>query len=91
ENIGEKANVLNMMLDNPKIHPLLAFIHCGMFADPQHDYKLSAEYYEQTKADQLSELEAEEALLTARARLTANQDEEETDKPEEPTENGGEA
>lgn len=44
ENISEKANVLTTMLNNPKIAPVLAFIHCGMFSDPQVAYKMSMEY-----------------------------------------------
>lgn len=47
ENISEKANVLITMLNNPKIAPVLAFIHCGMFSDPQVAYKMSMEYAEE--------------------------------------------
>ena len=47
ENITEKANVLTAMLNNPKIAPILAFIHCGMFSDPQVAYKMSVEYAEE--------------------------------------------
>lgn len=45
ENIQSKAQVLTTMLDNPKIHPLLGFTHCGMFSDPESAYKMSEEYY----------------------------------------------
>ena len=44
ENITEKANVLTAMLSNPKIHPMLAFTHSGMFTDPLVAYKMSEEY-----------------------------------------------
>lgn len=47
ENITEKANVLTMMLANPKIAPVLAFTHCGLFSDPQLAYRMSVEYMEQ--------------------------------------------
>lgn len=47
ENITEKANVLVTMLSNPKIHPVLAFTHSGLFTDPQLAYKMSMEYMEQ--------------------------------------------
>lgn len=47
ENITEKANVLIAMLNNPKIAPQLAFIHCGMFSDPQIAYKMSMEYVQE--------------------------------------------
>lgn len=44
ENIQQKAQVLDLMLKNPKIHPRLAFIHCGMFTDPELAWKLSEEW-----------------------------------------------
>jgi SPP1 family phage portal protein len=47
ENIASKAQVLVAMLNNPKIHPELAFQHCGMFADPESAYLQSKEYYEE--------------------------------------------
>lgn len=48
DNILSKAQVLTTMLSNPKIHPRLAFSHCGMFSDAEEAYSLSKEYYEQT-------------------------------------------
>lgn len=51
ENITEKANVLVTMLNNDKIHPQLAFVHSGMFSDPQLAYKMSEEYMEAHNAD----------------------------------------
>ena len=47
ENIAQKAEVLTTMLNNPKIHPKLAFIHSDMFTDPETAYKMSDEYYEE--------------------------------------------
>lgn len=47
ENISEKANVLTTMLANPKIAPILAFTHSGLFSDPQIAYKISMDYYEE--------------------------------------------
>lgn len=44
ENIQSKAQVLVSMLQNDKIHPLLAFAHCGMFSDPESAYALSEQY-----------------------------------------------
>lgn len=46
ENITSKTNVLTQMLSTSKIHPKLAFEHCGMFADPARAYKESIAYYE---------------------------------------------
>ena len=47
ENIQMKSQVLTTMLQNPKIHPKLAFEHCGMFPDPDLAYKISMEYAEE--------------------------------------------
>lgn len=52
ENITEKANVLTMMLSNPKIAPVLAFTHSGLFSDPQLAYKMSMEYMEEQERKQ---------------------------------------
>lgn len=52
ENITEKANVLTMMLANPKIAPVLAFTHSGLFSDPQLAYKMSMEYMEEQERKQ---------------------------------------
>lgn len=47
ENIASKSQVLVAMLNNPHIHPELAFQHCGMFADPESAYLQSKAYYEE--------------------------------------------
>lgn len=47
ENISQKATVLTTMLSNPKIAPILAFTHCGMFSDPQLAYRMSMDYAEE--------------------------------------------
>lgn len=47
ENIAQKATVLTTMLSNPKIAPVLAFTHCGMFSDPQLAYRMSMDYAEE--------------------------------------------
>lgn len=47
ENIATKSQVLVAMLNNPKIHPELAFAHCGMFPDPESAYLQSIKYYEE--------------------------------------------
>ena len=36
----------------------MAFIHCGLFVDPELAYKQSEEYAKKRRAEQLSELEA---------------------------------
>lgn len=47
ENIAAKSQVLIAMLNNPKIHPELAFASCGMFPDPESAYLQSKAYYEE--------------------------------------------
>lgn len=52
EAIQSKSQVLVSMLQQQKIHPLLAFSHCGMFSDAESAYAMSMEYYEQEQAKQ---------------------------------------
>ena len=81
ENILEKAQVLNMMLTTPGIHPKLAFEHCGMFVDPDIAYKMSEEYAakeEAVKAKELEQIteeeaEAEKAALNVQLRGQGDQ------------------
>lgn len=47
EAIQSKSQVLVSMLQQTKIHPLLAFSHCGMFTDPENAYTMSMAYYEE--------------------------------------------
>lgn len=47
EAINEKANVLVELLNQPKVHPKLAFEHSGLFVDPDLAYAISKEYYEE--------------------------------------------
>ena len=45
ENIFQKAQVLDLMLKNPKIAPRLAFEVCGLFGDSEGAYNESNDYY----------------------------------------------
>lgn len=47
ENIQSKSQVLVSMLQQTKIHPMLAFTHCGLFTDPESAYTMSMKYYEE--------------------------------------------
>ena len=47
ENIQSKSQVLVSMLGNGRIHPKLAFEHCGMFSDPESAYEMSEKYYQE--------------------------------------------
>lgn len=55
ENIQSKSQVLVSMLQNSKIHPLLAFQHSGLFIDPERAYAMSVKYYEEEQAKLLEQ------------------------------------
>ena len=61
ENITEKSNVLTNMLSNNKIHPSLAFTHCGLFVDPEMAYKMSMEYQKELASTKEGEGDIEPA------------------------------
>lgn len=50
EAIQSKSQVLISMLQEPKIHPQLAFQHSGMFSDSESAYTMSMKYYEEQRA-----------------------------------------
>lgn len=47
DNIASKSQVLIAMLNNPKIHPEVAYASCGMFADPESAYLQGMAYYDE--------------------------------------------
>lgn len=49
DNIQTKSQVLVSMLNNGKIHPELAFIHSGLFLDPESAYLQSKEWWEENE------------------------------------------
>ena len=57
ENIQEKAQVLTMLLSSDKVHPRLAFEHCGLFVDPELAFTQSKEYAEEREKELLTLLE----------------------------------
>lgn len=50
EAIQSKSQVLVSMLQQPKIHPRLAFESSGLFIDPERAYSISMEYYDEQLA-----------------------------------------
>lgn len=74
ENIEAKAQVLTMLLTNDKIHPRLAFAHCGMFVDPELAYTQSMEYAEQRKREIAKELERFADRQTKEGQAAAEDD-----------------
>lgn len=49
ENIASKSQVLIAMLNNPKIHPEVAYASCGMFPDPESAYLQGMAWEEEQK------------------------------------------
>jgi SPP1 family phage portal protein len=85
ENIQSKAQVLMQMLGSDKVDPRLAFVHCGMFSDPESAYKDSMAYYKK---------QMDEWKIEAVDEAEANEDEEsvqEDGRVSEETENGTQA
>lgn len=66
ENIQSKAQVLTQMLAQNKIHPRLAFAHCGMFTDPEDAYRVSEQY-------------SQEQMEKAMEMQTSNEDDKDND------------
>ena len=65
ENIFQKAQVLDLLLKNPKVAPRLAFVVCGLFSDSEEAYNESAEYYKeqlQLAQEQAQKYEQEVAI-----------------------------
>lgn len=60
DNIQTKSQVLVSMLNNGKIHPELAFIHSGLFLDPESAYLQSKEWWEQNEQKALELAAAQE-------------------------------
>lgn len=61
DNVQTKSQVLVTMLNNPRIHPELAFTHSGLFLDPESAYLQSKEWWE------ANERKAQEQMAAAKA------------------------
>lgn len=77
EDIQTKAQVLATMLNNNKIHPRLAFEHCGLFVDSERAYLESMEY---------AQKQTEKALELAKASQN-DEDEDSTENSGNPSQN----
>lgn len=74
ENILQKAQVLDLLLKNDKIHPRLAFEHCGLFVDSDLAYTLSAEYAEEQESKAQKQFERQMELKRQGGADGGNQD-----------------
>lgn len=62
EGILTKSQVLISMLNQPKIHPELAFTHSGLFLDPESAYLQSKEWWEEQERKQEEKLKEQMAM-----------------------------
>lgn len=58
DNLQTKSQVLVTMLNNPKIHPYLAFTHCGLFLDPESAYLQSKTWWEENERKEIDEMQS---------------------------------
>lgn len=57
DNLQTKSQVLTTLLNNPKVHPELAFTHAGMFLDPESAYLQSKGWWEENERKEQEELD----------------------------------
>ena len=57
DNLQTKSQVLTTMLNNPKIHPRLAFVHSGLFLDPEEAYVESKAWWEEQEQKEAEEMQ----------------------------------
>lgn len=58
DNLQTKSQVLTTLLNSPKVHPQLAFVHSGLFLDPESAYLQSKEWWEANEAAEAEKAEA---------------------------------
>ena len=63
ENIQTKSQVLTTLLNNPKVHPELAFTHSGLFLDPETAYLQSKAWWESNEQKEIEEMNSYVASL----------------------------
>lgn len=63
ENVQSKSQVLVAMLGQTKIHPRLAFEHCGLFSDPENAYQTSMAYHEEQVAKAAENVANQEPIV----------------------------
>ena len=57
DNLQTKSQVLTTLLNSPKVHPQLAFVHSGLFLDPESAYLQSKEWWESQEQKEAEEMQ----------------------------------
>ena len=57
DNLQTKSQVLTTLLNNPKVHPQLAFAHSGLFLDPESAYLQSKAWWEANEQREEEEMQ----------------------------------
>lgn len=70
ENVQSKSQVLVSMLGQTKIHPRLAFEHCGLFSDPENAYQTSMDYHD----EQMEKVQAQSPTVEGENNESKNND-----------------
>ena len=73
-NLQSKVQVLCELLNNPKVHPKLAFEAAGLFKDNEEAYRISQKYYDEYLADQEQKMEDEIEKARAEALRAGGSD-----------------
>ncbi len=60
DNLQTKSQVLATLLNNPKVHPELAFTHAGLFLDPESAYLQSKEWWEENERKMQEQMQKSE-------------------------------
>jgi hypothetical protein len=57
DNLQTKSQVLTTLLSNPKVHPELAFVHSGLFLDPESAYLQSKTWWEENERKAMEQVQ----------------------------------
>lgn len=69
EGILTKSQVLISMLSADKIHPELAFTHCGLFLDPESAYLQSKSWWEENERKQQELMKAQQNMVNGEGNV----------------------
>lgn len=79
-NAQSKTQILCELLNNPMVHPKLAFEAAALFKDNEEAYRISMEYYEKSLEEKEAALQEELSNARAEALRISRQDNPETEQ-----------